>query len=271
MYYNYNPLEFAGGGLPSNSLYYNLQKAKPLSGFYTPKSLSNPLAKPEYISQGLADDFALNAESITPSVTEAVSSTVNNAAGSTATGMGAKLAGLKGKAGNLFGKLKGAAPKIAGGMVALQGLSNLSNAAEIADDMDDMRGSALLESASNPLLNQMMSASDMSAIRRLERGKRITDSSALDGVVKGALKGLPGALMTSLMAGGPMNPVGLALGLGSLASSGIEGYSARDQEETRAIEGLYNRLLDANQRYKASRPFNTMGIPMNANAGQYLY
>ena len=186
-------------------------------------------------------------------------------------GLGARLAGLKGQAGSLFGKLKGAAPKIAGGMVAMQGLNNLSKAADTSDNLDDMRRTALLEASSNPLLNQMMSASDMSAIRKLEKGRRLNSGDAIGSVAKGALKGLPGALMSSLMAGGPTNPLGLAIGLGSLASSGIEGYANRDAEEAATVESLYNRLLDASQRLKASKQFNTMGIPMNPNASQFLY
>lgn len=206
-----------------------------------------------------------------PALINPQAQTVGNALkSSTAAGAG-KIAALKNKAGGLFNKIKGTAPKVAGGIVGLQALSNLSNASEVAGDLDNIRGSALLEASSNPLLNQMMSASDMSLIRKLQNNRRISGTSSTDGIIKGALKGLPGALMTSLMAGGPTNPVGLALGLGSLASSGIEGYSSTDQAEAQAIEGLYNRILEANQRYKASRPFNTFGLSMNPNARQYMY
>jgi len=128
---------------------------------------------------------------------------------------------------------------------ALKGLyENINNEADLNDLQKDIR----LQIASNPMYDMYMDANDEKTLRKAQNGT-LTNNWA--GAAEGAVKGIPQAGLSALMGGITGGAPGALIGgLGSLINSGIQGYGQGTQEAQAQLQGLYDRLRQANEEYR---------------------
>ena len=241
---------------------------------------------------------AANAASGSNYTIQAVQSMMNPAVANTSKGLFAGLSGLRNKFGagkslvggkiNLSG-LKGlgkdirstklieggptvsqAANTVSGiyqGGKALKGLyENIGN----DRDLDSLKKDINLQIASNPMYDMYMDINDEKTLRQMNNG---TLTNNLAGVAEGAMKGIPQAGLSALMGGitGGV-PGALIGGLGSLINSGIQGYGQGTQEAQSKLQGLYDRLRQANEEYRTlKRPSGLRRAGLSTQYFNQLY
>ena len=134
------------------------------------------------------------------------------------------------------------------GANAVKGLMNNINAEK---DYNDIKGDINTAIASNPMYDTYLDASDEKALRQMRNGTLVNNWGDAAG---GAVKGVPKALLTALL-GGLSGGTGGALigGLGSLANSAIEGYGRGTQEANSKLQGLYDKLRQADTDYRSMK------------------
>ena len=151
------------------------------------------------------------------------------------------------KQGNLAGQY---APQINTMAAIGQGvgaLSNISKLSQGASNLDDLRGQVLnsYSAANAPYYN--LDPSQMSKIRRLQRGYTDADKPGLGDAVSNIGSSLPSILMQAgagFMSGGV--PGAIINGIGGAVNAGLEGVNKKQQQKAAELESLYGSLMQAN-------------------------
>lgn len=151
------------------------------------------------------------------------------------------------KQGNLAGQY---APQINTMAAIGQGvgaLSNISKLSQGASNLDDLRGQILnsYSAANAPYYN--LDPSQMSKIRRLQRGYTDADKPGLGDAVSNIGSSLPSILMQAgagFMSGGV--PGAIINGIGGAVNAGLEGVNKKQQQKAAELESLYGSLMQAN-------------------------
>jgi hypothetical protein len=115
-------------------------------------------------------------------------------------------------------------------------------------DLNDLKKDIRLQMATNPMYDMYMDANDEKLLRKAKNG---TLTNNWGGAAEGVMQGLPQAGLSALMGGltGGI-PGALIGGIGSLVNSGIQGYGQGTQEAQSQLQGLYDRLRQANEEYR---------------------
>jgi len=131
---------------------------------------------------------------------------------------------------------------------ALKGIYENANAESSLTSLKNDINTAI---ASNPMYDMYMDAADEKTLRQMQNGN-LTDSWG--GAAEGTIKGIPQALLAALIGGVAGGPWGAAInGIGSLGNSAISGYGNKIEETSGKLQGLYDRLRQANSDYKAMK------------------
>ena len=105
--------------------------------------------------------------------------------------------------------------------------------------------------ASNPMYDMYMDAKDERLLREMQNGNL---TNAWGGAIEGGMKGIPQALLATLIGGVTGGWGGAAIGgLGSLVNSGIQGYGNNIAQSSDKLQGLYDRLRQAESDYRAMK------------------
>lgn len=151
------------------------------------------------------------------------------------------------KQGNLAGKYS---PYINAASAIGQGIGAISNVSKIgqgASNLSDLKGQILnsYSAANAPYYN--LDPSQMSKIRRLQRGYSDADKPGLGDAISNIGTNLPSILMQAGMgylSGGA--PGAIINGVGGLVNSGLEGVNKKQQQKAAELESLYGSLMQAN-------------------------
>lgn len=150
---------------------------------------------------------------------------------------------------------------------AIKGLyENIQNDA----DLNDLRKDIRLQMASNPMYNMYMDASDEKLLRQMNNGT-LTNNWA--GAFENGVKGIPQAGLAALLGGVTGGvPGALIGGIGSLVNSGISGYGQGTQEAQAKLQGLYDKLRQANEDYRMmKRPSGLRSAGLQTQYFNQLY
>lgn len=148
------------------------------------------------------------------------------------------------------------------GVTIYQLLDALGGWNEMSDINEDARGiesQILASAAGNPILNKQLSSEDLNLLNKLRRGNysAVSDLSGatsnmgnmLSSVGTGALMGLAGGV-----------PGALAGAIGGAINAGIDNMNAETTGNISELEALYQRVLDAEQRFKSMQRPNLNGF-----------
>lgn len=120
--------------------------------------------------------------------------------------------------------------------------------------------------ASNPMYDMYMDAKDERLLREMQNGNL---TNAFGGAIEGGMKGIPQALLAALIGGVTGGAGGAAIGgLGSLVNSGIQGYGNNIAQSSDKLQGLYDRLRQAESDYRAMKRPN--GLSRAGLSTQYF-
>ena len=151
------------------------------------------------------------------------------------------------KQGNLAGQY---APYVNAAAAIGQGVgavSNISKLSQGASNMSDLRGQVLnaYSAANAPYYN--LDPSQMSKIRRLQRGYEDADKPGIGDAISGIGSNIPSILMQAgmgFLSGGV--PGAIINGVGGAVNSGLEGVNKKQQQKAAELESLYGSLMQAN-------------------------
>lgn len=154
-----------------------------------------------------------------------------------------------------IGRMSNIGSAISQGTSALQGLSQISNN---KTEARDIQASLLRESLANPIANSYLSEDQKTLLNKIRRGSYDPQNT---GIWEGIGSGLGDAVKSALTGGAIGGIPGAVIGgVGSLANSGIQGYSNAQQRSIGELEALYQTLADANAQYQTMKRPNFTGL-----------
>lgn len=135
------------------------------------------------------------------------------------------------------------------GINALQGLNQNSDTAK---DIDSLVQDINTMKVTNPMYDMYMDPSDEKLMRQIKNGS--LESGKFSNAVGGALESIPQALLNAGLGFLTGNIPGAVIqGVGTLANAGIQGYNKGQQDVQSKLQGLYNKLSQANEEYRSMR------------------
>jgi len=150
---------------------------------------------------------------------------------------------------------------------ALKGIYDNVNA---DSDLQNLQKDIRAQVASNPMYNMYLDAADEKLLRQSNNG---TLTNGVGSAFEGVARGIPKALLSAVVGGATGGVGGAAIGgIGSLINSGIEGYGQGTAEASDKLQGLYDRLRQADQEYRTmKRPTGLRRAGLSTNYYNQLY
>lgn len=140
------------------------------------------------------------------------------------------------------------------GMGIYQGgkaINGLINNAKSDTNYNSLKRDIESSIASNPMYDMYMDAADERLLREMRNG---TATNGMGGAISGLSKGIPAALLSALGGFAVGGIPGAAInGIGSLLNSGISGYRDNVDQTSDKLQGLYERLRQAQSEYKTMK------------------
>lgn len=131
---------------------------------------------------------------------------------------------------------------------AVKGLYDNINAEQ---DLNSLKQDISTQVASNPMYNMYLDANDEKLLRQVNNN---TLTNNWGGAASGVVNGIPQAALAAVLGGLTGGVGGAAIGgIGSLINSGISGYGKGTEEATGKLQGLYDRLRQANEEYRTMK------------------
>lgn len=119
------------------------------------------------------------------------------------------------------------------------------------EDLRSLKNDISSSIAANPMYDMYLDASDEKLLRQMNNGT-ITDN--VNDVGNGIVQGIPKALLQAGLGYLTGGPVGAGIGgIGSLINSGIQGYGQGNEKASSKLQGLYNKLKQAEEEYRTMR------------------
>lgn len=170
--------------------------------------------------------------------------------------------------GTSLGKLANIGSGVVQGGMAVKGLYDNYN---IGRDFDSLKNDITLSMASNPMYDMYLTSEDEKYLRQMKNGTMTNDN--WNNVADSVIKNLPSTLLQTgigALTGGI--PGAIINGVGGLANSGIQGYGQGTQEDISRLEGIYNRLKQAEEEYRAmKRPRGLSSAGLQSRYYNQLY
>ena len=138
------------------------------------------------------------------------------------------------------------------------------------NDLRSLKNDINLSMASNPMYDMYLDAADEKLLRQMRNN---TVNNPVDGVANGVIQGLPSTALQAgsgfLMGGIPGALIG---GIGGLVNSGISGYGQGNEEANAKLQGLYEKLRQAEEEYRTmKRPRGLYGAGLQSRYFNQLY
>lgn len=142
---------------------------------------------------------------------------------------------------------------IAGGAYhGINALNNLNANSATDKDINSLKSDITTQLATNPMAGMYLDVGDEKLLREMKNGR--LGSNNMQSAVNNALSSLPQAALNAGLGFLVGDPLGAVIqGGGTLLNAGIQGFNQGQQEDYSKLQGLYNKLQQANEEYRTMR------------------